>query len=256
MIKKTVMAVSILMAFICMTVNAAEKYELVRQGNTGESVQRIQLRLRDLDFLHFKPTGSFRAMTVSATIAFQRVQVDDNGNWMAADGDAGEQTQSVLFSTRARRASIPQNVSMPIGPSLRGTPTIKGDLISWDKVKEQLKLGGTYKLYDYNTGKSLTVQYVGGENHAEVECVSAQDTATFLEIFGNEYNFSKRPVVLQLNADSYIAASLFGSPHGTDSIGSNDMDGHTCLFFDGSRSNVGQVTDVEHQKQIYAAAGM
>jgi hypothetical protein len=33
------------------------------------------------------------------------------------------------------------------------------------------------------------------------------------------------------------------------------MDGHTCMFFQGSVSHVGGIADVEHQRQIYAASG-
>lgn len=234
----------------------ADKYVMVRQGSTGVAVQRVQMRLRELGYLHFKPTGSFKAMTVKATIAFQQMQVTPEGGYVAADGEAGEQTQSILFSARARRASIPANVTIPIGPSLRGNPSVKGTLVTWDKVSTQLNINKSYKIFDFNTGKSFRIIYVGGEKHAEAECATKEDTAVFLEIFGGKYNFSKRPAVLQISDDKLIAASIFGCPHGEDKVAGNDMEGHFCIFFDGSRSHVGNVTDVEHQKQIYTAAGM
>lgn len=248
--------IAIFTLLACVNAMAAEKYEMVRQGSTGEAVQRVQLRLRELDYLRFKPTGSFKGMTVAATIAFQQLQVTDDGSYVAADGEAGEQTQSILFSSRARRAPIAAEVEIPIGPALKGSPTVEGTLVSWDNVKSKLITNTTYKVYDYNTGKSLRLLYLGGENHAEAECATPEDTEIFLEIFGGEYNFSKRPVVLQLDANTPVAASMFGYPHGTDAKGGNDMTGHVCIFFDGSRSHVGRVTDVEHQKQIYIAAGM
>lgn len=236
--------------------NAVTKYEMVRQGSVGETVQRVQIRLRELDYLHFKPTGSFKGMTVSATIAFQQTQETEDGGWVAADGEAGEQTQSILFSARARRAAIPSDVVLPSGAGLSGTPAVQGDIMSWSEIKSKLNNGSSYKLFDYNTGKSFRIKYLGGEGHAEVECSTVEDTAAFLEVFGGEFNYSKRSMVFQLNDDTFIAASMIGSPHGSDAVPGNDMDGHTCLFFDGSLSHVGMITDVEHQKQIYIAAGM
>lgn len=241
--------------FTVVTANATVKYDMVRSGSTGESVQRVQLRLRDLGFLHFKPTGNFKGMTVSATIAFQQIQVTDDGSWISADGEAGEQTQSILFSARARRAAIAQNVEIPIGPSLTGTP-MKGKLVSWDNIKSQLEVGKEYKIYDYNTSKMLKMKIISCNSHAEVACATEADTKVFKEIFGGTYNYSKRPVIMQVDTEYLVAASLFGYPHGEDGVANNGVGGYTCLFFDGSRSHVGKITDVEHQKQIYTAAGM
>ena len=250
-------AVSIICCFLCaVTVHADNKYEVVRQVSAGEAVQRVQIRLYELGFLHFKPTGSFKGMTVKATIAFQQMQVTDTGGYVAADGEAGEQTQSILFSARAKRAAIPADVNIPIGPSLKGTPAVKGTLMTWDKVKSMLIMNNSYKVFDFNTGKSYRVKYSGGENHAEVECLTAEDTAKFLETAGGRYNFSKRPVVLQIDDETLIAGSVYCYPHGADYVIDNEMTGHICIFFDGSRAHVGNVTDVEHQKQIYTAAGM
>lgn len=258
--KKYKLALFTILCACCMTfaisAGADTRYEIVRQGSIGETVQRVQIRLRDLDYLHFKPTGSFRGMTVTGTIEFQKMQVTDDGSWVAADGEAGEQTQSILFSPRAIRASISSSVHIPIGPALHGSASLKGKMMSWDKVKERLTAGSSYKVFDYNTGKSFKIKYIGGEKHAEVECETADDTQVFLEVFGGEYNYSKRAMILQIDKDTIVAASMIGMPHGKDSVSGNDMGGYICLFFDGSKSHVGNVTDVEHQKQIYTAAGM
>ena len=253
---KAIMLIAALLLFVFAANTYAEKYTMVRQGSTGVAVQRVQMRLFELGYLNFKPTGSFRGMTVKATIAFQQMQVTTDGGYVAADGEAGEQTQSILFSARARRAPIASNVNIPIGPSLKGTPSVRGTLMTWEKVSELLTVNATYKLFDYNTGKSFRIRYMGGEKHGEAECATAEDTAIFLQVFGGSYNFSKRPAVLQISEDNLIAASVFGYPHGDDFVAGNDMEGHFCIFFDGSRSHVGNVTDVEHQKQIYTAAGM
>lgn len=40
---------------------------LISYGSTGEMVVRIQLRLRELGYFDYKPTGNFQSMTVEAT---------------------------------------------------------------------------------------------------------------------------------------------------------------------------------------------
>lgn len=232
---------------------ATNSVETVGQGSTGEMVVRVQLRLRELGYLNFKPTGNFLGMSVGATIAFQQSQ-SNLGGFVSADGTVGPQTQNILFSARAVRAAIPANVSMPIGPSLKGTPTVKGELVSWDEVKTMLTENQSYTVTDYNTGHTFNMTYLGGEGHAEVECTTSDDTYVFRTVFGGTYNYSKRPVVIKINGKS-VAASLFGYPHGEDAVSGNDMDGITCLYFDDSVSHVGHVSDIEHQKQVFTAAG-
>lgn len=252
-----ILSIFMLLLILCFGVSNATSNSsntTVGLNSVGELVVRVQLRLRELGYLNFKPTGNFRSMTQTATIAFQQAQTDASGSFIYADGTVGPQTQSVLFSARASRASIPANISMPIGPPLSGASIITGAIVSWNEVKEMLTVNSTYTVTDYNTGVSFEVKYLGGEGHAEVECATSDDTGIFIESFGNEYNYSKRPVVIDINGRN-IAASLFGYPHGEDHVSDNNMTGHTCLYFDGSISHVGNVTDIEHQKQIYVASG-
>ena len=98
------------------------------------------------------------------------------------------------------------------------------------------------------------LQYAGGENHAEMEVRDSQSSAAVREVFGGEFNFSKRAVTVTINGKQ-IAASLQGWPHGSDTIPSNDMNGHICLYFDGSLSHVGSLPDAEHQELVYRASG-
>lgn len=227
---------------------------LLTQGASGEIVVRVQIRLAELGYLNFKPTGKFQGMTVNAVKQFQQIQTKPDGSAMIADGTIGEETLSLLFLPSAARAPIPQQINIPFGPSLSGNAQRSGQLISWNKVQETLTEGNTYTITDYNTSKTFSVIYTGGKNHAEVECATAADTAVYKEVFGGEFNYSKRPVLIQVNG-TMIAASMQGQPHGDDSVSRNDMSGHSCLFFEGSLSHVGSLPDTEHLKQVYIAAG-
>ncbi|MEG1547957.1 MAG: hypothetical protein RR232_00480 [Clostridia bacterium] len=226
---------------------------LIAYKSTGETVVRIQMRLRELCYFNFKPTGNFQSMTVDSTIKFQQNQLDSNGQAIIADGTVGAQSMGLLFSSpTAVRAVI--DAPMPIGKPLAGVPTVTGSLISWKEVLPTLQIGATYTITDYNTGVTYNMLFTGGVNHAEMECAEATSTAVFKDAFGGEFNYSKRPVVIQINGQG-IAASLQGWPHGEDTVSLNDMNGHVCLFFYESLSHVGSLPDVEHLNQVYVAAG-
>lgn len=234
----------------------ASSWTLITQDASGENVVRIQLRLRELGYLNFKPTGNFRGMSVSAVRQYQQVQLKDDGTSMIADGTVGEETKTLLFRPSATRAAIPASVSIPFGPSAGSDTTQQtpGKLSSWSTIKEQLVKGMSYAVTDYNTNQSFNVVFTGGENHAEVECATPLDTATFLSVFGGEFNYSKRAVTVMISG-TRVAASLQGQAHGEDTVAANEMGGHACLFFDGSLSHVGSLPDTEHTKQIYIASG-
>lgn len=231
---------------------AAGTSDLIAYNSTGETVVRIQLRLRELGYFNYKPTGNFGTMTVEATKRFQQKQTDANGQAIMADGTVGAQSLAILFERAAVRSDI--IASIPFGAALSGTPSVTGELVEWSEVKTLLSAGSSYLVTDYNTGTQWRMTFTGGENHAEVECASAEDTAAYKETFGGEFNYSKRPVVVDIGG-RLVAASLQGYPHGEDSVSSNDMAGHACLFFSGSLSHVGGFPDVEHQTQVYKAAG-
>lgn len=227
---------------------------LLMQGASGEIVVRVQTRLAELGYLNFKPTGNFQGMTVNAVKQFQQIQTKPDGSAMIADGTIGSETLGTLFLPSAARAPIPQQIHIPFGPALSGTAQKSGQLIAWSQVQERLTVGNTYSITDYNTSKTFSVVYLGGEKHAEVECATDADTEVYKEVFGGEFNYSKRPVLINAGG-TLIAASMQGEPHGDDSVAYNGMNGHSCLYFEGSLSHVGALPDTEHLKQVYVAAG-
>ncbi len=220
----------------------------------GEQVSMIQTRLRELGYFMFKPTGKFQSLTRTCTIAFQSNQTDENGAPIIADGTVGEQSLSILFSTGALRAPIGQNVRFPALQKATGTQKEIGQRVNWETVKNKLVVGLHYQMMDFQTGATFEMIFTGGEQHAEMECASATDTTAYKSLYGGEFNYYKRPMLVQLNGE-WVACSLQGQPHGEDTVSSNDMDGHACLFFDGSRSHVGGLADVEHVSNINTAAG-
>ena len=94
----------------------------LREGDTGEKVYALQLRLFELGYYSGRIDGRFGAETTEAVKAFQRA------NGLAADGIAGSGTQSRLQSGAAAAASS-QGASSSQAPA-QGTSSSQGTGLS------------------------------------------------------------------------------------------------------------------------------
>lgn len=243
-------ALSIILIAFVLFPSTVHAFELIKTGSQGEIVNRIQIRLIDLGYLNFKPTGSFGGMTRVSTISFQDI------NGIMADGSIGEESLNALFSNTAKRAPILPEVKIPIGPTAKDPFTKTGKLADWVSIVDPLlKSGDTFIITDLNTDKTFKMVRSGGKNHAEMEPATATDATAFLTAFGGTPNWSKRPVLVLINAEQY-AASLSGMPHGKDTIVGDDVKGTCCLYFENSKSEVKDLVDEEHRVTVLKAAGI
>ncbi len=230
-------------------------FEVLESGSSGIRVFKVQMRLRDLGYLNYRPTGSYKTLTQNAVISFQR------NNGLDTDGQVGQMTYEKLFSADAARKPLGASVKVYYGPSLVGTAPAPGKAADWATVVDPaFPVGATATVTDYNTGSSFTVQRTGGTGHADVEVVDSAAYETFKTCFGiaqegAEPTWEKRAVLVTVGSEVY-AASLFGHPDGTDTIADNGMNGHVCLYFMGSTSDVLGFVDKEHYKMVLTAAGL
>ena len=84
-----------------------EEYLLLKQGAAGIEVRRLQARLMELGYYAGGVDGLYGATTAEAVKAFQRA------NGLSADGQAGTQTQSRLYSASARYSQSPAATADP-----------------------------------------------------------------------------------------------------------------------------------------------
>lgn len=80
------------------------------ENATSEDVVRVQIRLRDLDYFTFKPTGIYQSMTANAAKKFQQKHTMDDGTPMIADGTIGAQSMEILFRHDVARADIAASI--------------------------------------------------------------------------------------------------------------------------------------------------
>lgn len=110
------------------------------------------------------------------------------------------------------------------------------------------------RVIDCKTLKEYNVVRTGGYNHADVETLTKEDTETFYSIYDYMWSWERRPVWVEING-VFFAASINGMPHSYSHIENNNLAGHTCIHFLGSKTHGTKKVDEAHQSAIaYAYA--
>ncbi|CDM69524.1 putative membrane protein [Clostridium bornimense] len=158
----------------------------------------------------------------------------------------------------------------------QGDSTDSIEFLCWDEINNDVFPRETEaEVEDIYTGKKFKIIRTMGDNHADCETITEDDTKVMKEIFGG-FNWSKRPIVLHIGGKNY-AASMSGMPHAgvdsapafavvgglsggygygqnLDTIKNNNMDGVFDVHFINSRRHmeggISDTVDMEHQKNI------
>jgi len=249
--------------------SAPEGFTVIKKDVISVDAMLIQLRLIDLNYLAYRPTGKFGNISAYATKQFQL------NNGLEADGQVGPVVYDTLFGDGLVRSKYHNDIIM-YGDS-DDTITHLGDGISWSIIDAAFPVGTEATIQDCHTNISYTIKRIGGDGHAHIEPVTQRDTNAFYDMFTKdkvevEYlqngrlTYEKRPCVITIGENSY-AASLFGYVHGSDpefvppaddpeaeAPDDNGMDGYLCLFFQGSTTDVLNLTDAEHEANVKEAS--
>lgn len=237
--KRVVLCLLAAALFCCFGIGFGDDGELIRQGSTGEEVVRIQMRLFDLGFYTYKPTGSFQTVTRSAAVAYQVA------SGIMSDGSFGPESSRALFSRSAKRVDF--HAEVPLTYTAQGAITQKGNAIPWDVMQGKLQPGASYKLRNAATGEETELVYESGEHHAEMTPPTARvahngAVSMLTSWLGSTNSFYKCAVLLELDGQ-WIAASMQWNG-----------DARVCVYFAGSTSRVCGLTDVEHEANVRKAS--
>ena len=222
---------------------------------TRAEILEIQELLYDLGYLPVEPTGFYGEITIDAARRYQKRYN------LVVDGIVGRNT---LSSMRQIVAS-------------RNDPTGSMYIYDWWKEAQYIfGVGDKAVVTDVATGIKFTVMRTYGTNHADVETVSAADTAKFRSCYGNKDSWERRAVVVVVNGTT-MAASMNGYAHaGSDSaangawvswrsgdygagynldrIKGNNMNGVFCIHFKNSTTHGTGLVCKLHQACIKQAA--
>ena len=126
----------LLLALSCLIFGASvlaeeKERETVILGTKGQLVVRIQQRLMDLGFYHYKPTGSFQAVTRRAALAYE------GAAGARQDGRLTPEEQDELFSGGATRAPYSTSIALSF-TAQNSFFAVTGELWDWAEVKKEL----------------------------------------------------------------------------------------------------------------------
>lgn len=151
--------------------------------------------------------------------------------------------------------------SAPVQPDNSGSADVeleevtgKVQMADWwtSNIQKTFKVGVIATVTDVDTGISWQVKRSGGSNHADVQPLTAADTAKMKKAYGGSWSWNRRAIWVTIDGVSY-AASMNGMPHGSGSIKNNNFDGHHCIHFLNSRTHTGNRWDTAHQAAVQKA---
>ncbi|WP_187445357.1 hypothetical protein [Bacillus infantis] len=125
--------------------------------------------------------------------------------------------------------------------------------LDWSEVNELLPRFSTFTVEDVETGKKFKVQRRAGSRHADVQPLTAKDTAVMKEIYDGKWSWRRRAIIVK-SGKLRIAASMHGMPHGAGAL-ANNFPGHFCIHFNGSTTHRRDEMDLSHKLMILKSAG-
>jgi hypothetical protein len=196
--------------------------------------------------LNLRPSPSTNLHRIAVAPAGSYVQVTDfrDGEWYAVtfNGMCG-----YMFAQYLK----PVDVTPPNPPAdLSNLAPV--EIIDWFTADTLIPLRVPFTIIDARTGISWQVARGGGDLHADVETVTAHDTAEMLRAFNHTWSWEPRPVWVVINGRT-LAASINGMPHGFVTNHNNNVNGHFCLHFFGSWAHGATSVDMRHHNAVLEA---
>ncbi|MGI6113810.1 MAG: hypothetical protein ACOYEJ_06780 [Mahellales bacterium] len=168
-------------------------------------------------------------------------------------------TMDVFHDRDKNRINMPKGLEYQLKRLIRTTDLAiqdtYGRLLPWNEVKKIFPNMSIAKVVDFRTGLSFMVQRRAGSSHADVQPLTAQDTAIMKEIYGGTWSWNRRAVIVEVNGYR-IAGSMTGMPHGYGKIKDNNFNGHFCIHFLNSTTHTSGNVDKRHLEEILKSAGM
>ena len=224
-------------------------YTTLRLGSSGDAVRNLVTELKNQGYYTGSITSSYTSAVRDAIKAFQTAK------GLTVDGIAGSQTQHALFGTVPPGTADTSNLSFAFYPV---------EKIDWytGGIQQLWAKGANYKIYDVKTGVVWWAHRWSGSAHADIEPLTAADTARLCQIYGvddaqeiyDKNLWQRRPSLVTIGTRTF-ACSLDGMPHNPDgdTISNNNMTGQICLHFTNSKGHESGQVSSSHQSAVQEA---
>lgn len=197
----------------------------LRSGDSGTDVKNVQTRLKELGYYSGSVDGKYGSGTVSAVVSFQ------SSNGLTMDGVAGSGTYKILYSTSAKTASEASSSSASTATATAPDKS-KIKLMYWyTEVKPLLKGKSSIYVYEPVSKIGFTLHLYSLGRHADVEPMTADDTAKMMEAWGGVADWTPKFVYVLLPNGQWTVATMHNVAHGGQSIKDNNFDGQNCVHF-------------------------
>lgn len=140
------------------TTSSAAASSTLKEGSSGSEVKTLQQRLKDLGYYKGSVDGKYGAGTAEAVKAFQRA------NKLTADGKAGKNTQTALYSKNAVKASA-TNSSSSSSSSSSGSSTSSS--YTNGRTDVYLQIGSSGKQVKILQNRLIVLGYLTGTADGE-----------------------------------------------------------------------------------------
>ncbi len=197
----------------------------LRVGDQGSEVTKMQSALKQLKYT-ITVNGTYDQQTKTAVTSFQRL------NGLGVDGVAGPKTLAVLYSSSAVTGDTQFTTPAPVkATEVPSTSQLK--LMHWyNEVKPVLKGQRSIYVYEPASGYGFTLHLYSLGRHADVEPMTAQDTANMMAAWGNKVYWEPvKFVYVKLPNGVWTVATMHNVAHGGQSIKTNNFDGQNCIHF-------------------------
>lgn len=226
-------------------------YTTLRLGDGGTDskatkVANLVQELINQGYYKGSLTNVYTSDVMAAVKAFQTVK------GLYVDGIAGSATQHALFGTVPIGAGNTSNLDFSIYPV---------EKIDWFEggIQDMIPRGANFKVYDVKTGIVWWAHRWAGAYHADIETLTAADSARLCQIYGvknlkeivTNNMWERRPCLVTIGTRTF-ACSLDGMQHNPagDTIPNNGMDGQICLHFTNSWGHASGVVSDTHAEAI------
>ena len=208
-------------------------YTILKVGSSGAAVSRLVQGLITQGYYTGSVTSSYTTAVEDAVKAFQAAK------GLIVDGIAGSATQHKLFNTVPVGTADGSDMSFVIYPA---------EKIDWFKggIQELWPIGANVKVYDVKTGIVWWAHRWAGAYHADIEPLTATDTARLCAIYGvsspkeivSKDLYQRRPSLITIGNRTF-ACALYGVPHnyGAGDINNNNFPGQICMHFTNSKTH-------------------
>ncbi len=226
-------------------------YTTLRLGDGGTDTKATKVlnlvqELKNQGYYKGKVTNVYTSDVKAAVEAFQKVK------GLYVDGIAGSATQHALFGTVPVGAGDTNNLDFAIYPV---------EKIDWftGGIQDLIPRGSNFKVYDVKTGIVWWAHRWAGAYHADIETLTAADSARLCQIYGvknlqeivDKNLYQRRPCLVTIGTRTF-ACSLDGMQHNPagDTIPNNGMNGQICLHFTNSKGHESGAVSDTHAKAI------